>query len=204
MILWYRLLYQVIRPLIPLLDLSHNSSLAPPQGNGTTAHTHTPHTPHHVYQPPAVYMVMSSTVFPVICLGVVIILAFLLGGLVYYYCTRWDIMVFHESERGVSHFCLKTEPPSLSIHSLKSTWQTVFYCGKWHIHALDSLMVFLLSCYHKPLPMFAILYPFVFPRVRSYYKYSSPATVRYSSIQVCLHHCGIVTQLHRSTCVSVN
>ena len=51
-------------------------------------------------------MIMSSTVFPVICLGVVIILAFLFGGLVYFYCTRLDIMVFHESEREVSHFDL--------------------------------------------------------------------------------------------------
>lgn len=187
MILWYRLLYQVIRPLIPLLDLS---SLAPPQGNGTTTHSLTPHTPHHVYQPPAVYMVMSSTVFPVICLGVVIILAFLFGGLVYFYCTRWDFNgVSWKWKRGVSLRSVSKLNPlhyhSLSIHSLKSTWQMVFHCGKWHNHALDSLMVFLLSCYHKPLPMFAILYPFVFPRVRSYYKYSSPATVRYSSIQVC-------------------
>lgn len=116
MILWYRLLYQVIRPLIPLLDLS---SLTPPQGNGTTTHTHTPHTPHHVYQPPAVYMIMSSTVFPVICLGVVIILAFLFGGLVYFYCTRLDIMVFHESEREVSHFDLSQNwTPFIITHCL--------------------------------------------------------------------------------------
>ena len=143
MILGYRLLYQVIRPLIPLLDLSHNSSLAPPQGNGTTAHTHTPHTPHHVYQPPAVYMVMSSTVFPVICLGVVIILAFLLGGLVYYYCTRWDIMVFHV--RGVSHFCLKTEPPSLSLTQEHMTdcfllWKMMQSCS-WLVYGFLTVLL---------------------------------------------------------------
>ena len=129
MIFWYRLLYQVIKPIDPTLDLSHSlpslSHSCPTQGNGTT--------PHHVYHPPAVYMVMSSTVFAVICLGVVIILAFLFGGLVYFYCTRWDIIVFHEGERGVSllsknwtlshyHYCLYTHSRAHDWQFLSCSW----------------------------------------------------------------------------------
>jgi len=42
----------------------------------------------HSYHPPSLVMIMTSSVFTVVCVGVIIILAFILGGLIFFYCTR--------------------------------------------------------------------------------------------------------------------